>query len=136
MRSPVRLCLWAIVVALGLGLPVLADPDEGPVLVTLRPAASVSATAVCVGNVASVTGGTPALRRQIAALDLADRPQRGKSLQLLRGLVAYRIQVAGIDVSRFRVQGAEVVEVSPGAAPATEDEFLQAARDALLDKLA
>jgi flagella basal body P-ring formation protein FlgA len=136
MRSPIRLCLWALAVALVPGLPALAEPDEAPLVVTLRPAASVSAATVCVGNVASLSGGTPALRQRVAALDLADRPRRGKPLQLLRELVAYRIQVAGIEKSRFRVQGAPVVEVSPGAAPATEDEFLQAARDALLDKLA
>ena len=105
-------------------------------MVTLRAAVSVSAATVNVGNVASLSGGTPALRQQIAALDLADRPHRGKPLQLLRELIAYRIQVAGVERSRFRVQGAAVVEISPGAAPASEDEFLQAARDALLGKLA
>jgi flagella basal body P-ring formation protein FlgA len=136
MRSPIRLCLWALAATLILFRPTFADPDEPPLVVTLRPAVSVSAATVCVGNVASLSGGTVALRQRVAALDLADRPRRGKPVQLLRELVAYRIQVAGIEKDRFRVQGAAVVEVSPGAVPATEEEFFQAARDALLDKLA
>lgn len=141
MRSPIRLCLWVLPVALGLGpaahaaTPADAAPEAGQVVVTLRPSAGVAASPVCVGHVASLSGGSAALREQIAGLDLADRPRRGKPLPLLRELVAYRIQVAGIERGRFRVLGAAVVQVSPAAAALTEDEFLQAARDALLDRL-
>ena len=79
MRSPIRLCLWALAVALVPGLPALADPDEAPVVVTLRPAASVSAATVCVGNVASLSGGTPALRQAVAAIARAGRlPHPGR----------------------------------------------------------
>jgi flagella basal body P-ring formation protein FlgA len=140
MRSLIRLCPWALAVTLGLcplaGAvpPAAAAPDESPVVVTLRPSAGVAASPVCVGHVASLSGGTPALREQIAGLDLADRPRRGKPLSLPREMIAYRLQVAGIDRGRFRVQGAAAVQVSPDV-PVTEDDFLQAARDALLDKL-
>jgi flagella basal body P-ring formation protein FlgA len=136
MRSPVLTCLWAVAVCAGLGLMACAQPpDEGAVVVTLRASASINAATVCVGHVASLSGGTPALRQQISVLDLADRPQRGKPVQLLRELIAYRIQVAGVDRGRFRMQGAALVDVSLAAGPAGEEELFQTARDALLDKL-
>ncbi len=136
MRSFIRPCLWALSVAVGLGGAArAAEPEAGPVVVTLRPSASATESPVCVGHVASLSGGTVALREQIARLDLADRPKSGKPLSLLRELVVYRIQVAGIERDRFRVQGAAVVRVTPGPVSLTEEDFLQAAREALLDKL-
>jgi flagellar basal body P-ring formation protein FlgA len=139
MRFPIRLCLWALPMAFGLcwaaqaATPADADSEAGPVVVTLRASASVTASPVCIGNVASLSGGSADLRSRIAGLDLADRPVRSKPLALLSELVAYRIQVAGIERSRFRMKGAAIVEVSPGA-NLTEDDFLQAARDALVDR--
>jgi len=141
MRSPIRLCPWALLIALGLVLPASPAPpgdgagEAGPVAVTLRPAVRVAASPVCVGHIASLSGGTAALRQQIAGLDLADRPRPGKPLQLLRELIAYRIQVAGIDRSRFRVQGASVVQVGAGDASLGEDDLFEVARDALLETL-
>jgi flagella basal body P-ring formation protein FlgA len=136
MRSPILTCLWALAASAGLAVVACAQPaDEGAVVVTLRQSAGLSATTVCVGHVASLSGGTPGLRQQIASLDLADRPPRGKPLQLLSELVAYRVRVAGIDRDRIRMHGAPMVEVSAAAAPAGEDELLQAAREALFDKL-
>ncbi len=133
MRCPIRLCLLALGVALGLSRPAAAgdiDPDAGPVVVTLRASAAVTESPVCVGHVATLSGGTAELRRRIAGLDLADRPARGKALSLLRDLVTYRIQVAGIGRICFSVQGAPLVQVTTAAA-LTDDDFLEAARDAL-----
>src|SRR3954454_11497660 len=105
MRSFVRPCLWALAVAVGLGAAARsADPEVGPVVVTLRAGAGASASPVCVRDVASLSGGTAALRERVGGLDLADRPKPGRPLILLRELVAYRIQVAGIERDRFRVQ--------------------------------
>jgi flagella basal body P-ring formation protein FlgA len=124
--------LWALAVAAGLGG---AAPAADPVVVTLRAGAGVSESPVCVRDVASLSGGTAALREQIGGLDLADRPRAGRPLSLLRELVAYRIQVAGIERERFRVQGAAVVQVTAGPPSFTEDDLLRAAREALLDRL-
>jgi flagella basal body P-ring formation protein FlgA len=135
MFSPIRLGLCALAVAAGLTGAARADDDLGPVVVTLRREVSVTESPVCVGHVASLSGGTAALRRQVADLDLADRPRRGKTLSVAQELIAYRIQVAGIARGRFRVQGAAAVQVTPGPAALTEDDFLQAAREALLDRL-
>jgi flagella basal body P-ring formation protein FlgA len=136
MRSFVQPCLWALAVAVGLGTAArAADPDVGPVVVTLRAGAGVSESPVCVRDVASLSGGTAALREQIGRLDLADRPRAGKPLSLLRELVAYRIQVASIERERFRVQGAAVVQVTAGPPSFTDDDLLHAAREALLDRL-
>ncbi len=141
MHSPIRLCPWALLLALGLVSPASPAPpgdgagEAGPVVVTLRSAVRVTASPVCIGQVASLSGGTATLRRQIADLDLAERPHAGKPLQLLRELIAYRIQVAGIDRGRFRVQGATVVQVASGDASPGEDDLFEAARDALLERL-
>jgi flagella basal body P-ring formation protein FlgA len=129
--------LWALCLAVGLGGAARAgEPEAGPVAVTLRASAAVTESPVCVRHVASLSGGTVALRDRIGNLDLADRPKPGKPLSLLRELVAYRIQVAGIERDRFRVQGADVVRVTPGSMSFTEDDYFQAARDALLERLA
>ena len=142
MHSFIRRWLCALCVAVGLAgaaravPPSCCEPETSPVVVTLRADAAVTESPVCVGHVASLSGGTAALRRQVAGLDLADRPRRGKTLPVPKELVAYRIQVAGIGRDRFRVQGAAVVQVSPSPATLTEDDFLQAAREALLDRLA
>src|SRR5262249_45930321 len=137
MRSLIRPCLWALSVAVGLGAPAGAtDPDVGPVVVTLRASAGVSESPVCVRHVASLSGGPAALGERIGALALADRPKPGKPLPILRELVSYRIQVAGIERDRFRVQGAAAVQVTPGQASFSEDDYLQAVREALLDRLA
>ena len=128
MRSAIRLLLLAF------GLILTGSVyAEDPVVVTLRPSVSVSASPVCVGQVATLRGGGAMLRAKIEALDLADRPKRGRTQPLARELIAYRIQVAGIDPSRFRVEGAPVVEISP-AASLTDDDFVEAAHDALLDR--
>jgi hypothetical protein len=128
MRSPIRLSVWALAVALLLGATIRAGAEPEPVVITLRPSATVTASPVCVRHVATLSGGSAALREQIAGLDLADRPGRGKSLTQPRELVAYRIQVAGIERGRFETEGAPAVRVSPGPGSVTADDFLQAAR--------
>ncbi len=136
MRSLIRPLLWALCVAVGAGATRAADPDVGTVVVTLRAGAAVGESPVCVRHVATLSGGTAALRDRIGALDLADRPKPGKPLPLLRSLVSYRIQVAGVERDHYRVQGAEVVQVTPGPSSFAEDDYLQEARQALLDRLA
>jgi flagella basal body P-ring formation protein FlgA len=131
-----RLTLRAVVLVLSLAAPALAaPPEDGPVVVTLRPTAAAAGPQVLVQHVATVTGGTAALRRQIAKLDLADAPRRGGSLHLVRDLLVYRIQLAGIDRGRFRVEGPARVTVQQASGPLTEDDFVAAARDAILEHL-
>jgi flagella basal body P-ring formation protein FlgA len=131
MRSAIGLLFSASVLALS--VTGMVHADENTVVVTLRPTVSVTTSPVCIGHVASLSGGTAMLRARIETLDLAERPIRGKTQPLARELVAYRIQLAGIDRKRFRIEGAPVVAVS-AAASLTDDDFLQAARDALLDR--
>ncbi|HKI33790.1 MAG TPA: flagellar basal body P-ring formation chaperone FlgA [Gemmataceae bacterium] len=133
MRFPIRPCVLALAVALGACWTVRADADTDAVVVTLRPSASATSSPVCVGQVASLSGGSRELRSRIESLDLAERPARGKSLLVLAELVSYRLQLAGIERGSFRVEGAPVVQVS-AAGSVTEDDFLQAARDALRDR--
>jgi flagella basal body P-ring formation protein FlgA len=137
MRSLIRPCLWALAVAAGLGTAArAAEPEVGPVTVTLRAGAGATGSTVCVRDVASLSGGAAALRDRIGRLDLADTPKPGKPLSLLRELVAYRIQVAGIERDHYRVQGAAAVQVTSGPPSFTEEDVLQAASEALVERLA
>src|SRR5262249_42262975 len=134
MRAPIGLCLWALPLALTLIGSARAEPEASPVVVTLRASAGVTGATVRVSHVASLSGGSTALRERSAETDLAARPARGQPLTLLAELVAYRIRVAGIDRSRFSVQGAAAVQVNAAGA-VSEDDLLQAARDALRDRI-
>jgi flagella basal body P-ring formation protein FlgA len=118
------------------GTPTLAGPTQGseaePVVVTLRAVSSVSDTPLCIQHVATLSGGSSALRERIAGLDLANPLRRGGSQTILRQLISYRIQLAGIGPTNFRVEGPTQILVKRSAAPLTEADFLNAARDALL----
>jgi len=125
--------VFGLVGSISAAPPTADDEDDNPVVISVRTSAAVTSSPVCIGNVASLSGGTAMLRARIEKLDLADRPTRGKTQPLARELISYRIQLAGIERKQFRVQGAAIVEIS-AAASLTEDDFLQAARDALVDR--
>lgn len=96
------------------------EPEARPLVITVRPRAFVPEGPVLVSHVATLTGGDTALRQRVAALDVADPPAKGAQITLLRELIAYRLQIAGIDRARFRMEGPMQLTVSrapvvPGA---------------------
>src|SRR5688572_5227078 len=136
MRSPTRANPWAVPLALCLAVAgSRAAADDRPVVVSLRASALVTGAQVCVRDVAALSGGSAAQRERIGRLDLADAPRRGQAMPLVKELIAYRIQVAGVGRDHFRLEGASHVLVSQAGGPLTEDDFVEAARQALLEVL-
>src|SRR5579864_7203055 len=128
-----------IIVILILGLVLLgrskpgslpaAAGQEAPsnvLVISLRPALTTRETLVQVGNVASLSGGTYALRKKVADLDLVELVPGGPSLVIGKEQVSIRLQIAGIDRDLFRMEGKKVV-VTPASQELTEDSLVEAA---------
>ena len=110
-------CALGTAILVLLGTAAAAAPEPEPVAVVLRPEAAVAQPTVRIEDVARLHGGDPALRRRLAKLDLAcltpDRPE----LAFPQQLIAFRIQLAGIELRAFRVEGAERTAVRWQPAP-------------------
>lgn len=138
-----RILLAAALLAAASVSTVAAPPPRAPVAktsaavvtISLLPAAATARAEVTIGEVATVEGGETGLRTRIAALDLADAPDLGKTAQLTRELVAHRIRIAGIDAQRFRIQGAESVALTSRGRQISEHELVAAAKELLLTRL-
>ncbi len=100
-----------------------------PVTVELAPTATVGATLVTVGDVATVTGGTAADRARALALDLTELKARDAAATVGKRNVEYRLALAGIEA---RVTGAERTTVSISRRAVTAEEVTAAARTELL----
>ncbi|MBY0455838.1 MAG: flagella basal body P-ring formation protein FlgA [Gemmataceae bacterium] len=121
--------LLALAGAFWLSGPVSA---ADPVVVELSDRAAVGTALVTVGDVARLSGGTPALRDQIARLDLVEFKSRDRGTDVLRRAVEFRAQLAGIDTGSVRVVGAERVTITPVRRAVTSDEVFAAARAVVL----
>lgn len=122
----VRFLLLAALAGFALNVARAADP----ITVELKQSASVGSTLVTIGDVATVTGGDPAVRARVATIDLVELKARDASAVVGRKSVEYRLLLAGID--GVRVIGAERASVSLARRPVTADEVVQAARAELL----
>ncbi len=116
-------------------LLLLAGPAaraDDPLVVDLPAQAAARTSIVTVGGVARVTGGTPAERARVAALDLAELKSRDAGVTLTKRAVEFRIKLAGATAA---VTGAERTAVAADRRPVTPDEVVPAAREELLRKL-
>ena len=139
-----RTCLAACLAVAALAPALTAAAPRGTakkkggspvVTVTIHPVALAVHEEVSIGDVSTIEGGDTALRSRIVHLDLADAPQPGKTAQLTRGLIQHRLQIAGIDASRYKLIGAEAVTLSARGYAVSEQELVQAARQFLLSRL-
>lgn len=103
-----------------------------PLVVDLPAQAAARTALVTVGDVARVTGGTPAERARVAALDLAEFKTRDTGVTLTRRAVEFRLKLAGATAA---VTGAERTAVTVLRRPVMPDEVVPAARDELLRRL-
>lgn len=125
-----RHVLVIAVLALAAG-PAAADP----VVVTLREKASARTSVVTIADVAAVTGGEPALRDGIAALDVAEIQAKTGSATVTRGTVEFRLKLVGLDPGVVTVGGAARTVVTQERRAVTADEVAAAARDELVRRL-
>jgi flagella basal body P-ring formation protein FlgA len=105
------------------------------VIVSVNPVADTTNREVTIAEVATVEGGDTELRKRIANLDLADAPRFGQSVMLTQELIAYRIQLAGIDSRRYQIQGARSAALTLRSYQVPEKEIVNAARQFLLTRL-
>ena len=115
MRAMIGTIGGLLALSLGLGWPgpARAQGDAKPsgaaeskqVAVVLRADALVDETIVTIGAVANIQGGELWLRQMIGSLDVAEVSRVGKSVAISRDQVALRIQLAGVDLQKFRLEG-------------------------------
>src|SRR5439155_7948050 len=128
-------------VAVAVGLLVVAQAvaqtaaGPGPVVVTLQTETTVNEPVVPLEAVAIIQGGTAALRKRLAELDVAEVSKVGHTVAVGRDQVAFRIQLAGIDPHNFRVEGPAQVLVKMTAVELTETEVVKTAQRAVLARL-
>jgi hypothetical protein len=108
--------------------------DSKTIVVTLRAAAVVDEPIVTVAAVATLQGGDPRLRQAIGGLDVAEVSQVGRTVAVSRDMVIYRIQLAGIDLQDFRVEGPDQALVKMTTVELTVDEVFRAAQQAVLQR--
>ncbi|MBN9517528.1 flagellar basal body P-ring formation protein FlgA [bacterium] len=105
---------------------------DDPLVVDLPAQAAARTSLVTVGDVARVTGGTPAERARVAALDLAEVKSRDAGVTLTKRAIEFRLKLAGATAA---VTGAERTAVAVDRRPVAPDEVVPAAREELLRKL-
>ena len=120
-RSPVKFLLpvcfvtfWGIaLIAMPPAECWAASPDKASesfdrVVITLRDSARITSSVVRVVDVAELRGGSEALRKQIASLDLEDAPKDGKQTEISARRIEFRLRVAGIDPRSISIRGSTV----------------------------
>jgi flagella basal body P-ring formation protein FlgA len=112
---------------------VTAARAADPVVVQLPDRATARTAVVTVGDVATVSGGTPADRAAVAALDVAELKPRQSSASLSRRTVEYRVLLAGL--STVKVTGAERTDVVLARRAVTTDEVAAAVKAELLRQI-
>ena len=116
MRTLLPILIVAASASAALPAPPTWEPAPAVVL-ALRPAVAVRGTQATIRDVASLEGGSLALRQRVGALDLIDMPAGAGEAVVSRGRIVYRLLFAGLDLSQFRVEGPESVRSGRGSTP-------------------
>src|SRR5689334_12448575 len=104
VHLPLALCATVALLTLTL-YAAHAQETHDIIQVSLHPWAA-AAGCVRLGDLAEVSGGTVEQRRQLAQLDIADMPRQQPGATVTRDQVAFRLQLAGLTPSSFRMVGA------------------------------
>ncbi len=86
--------------------------ESEPVVVSLKPTASVGQQLVLIRDIAHLNGGNDDLRERIRRVDISDTPADDSSEKISRKRVEIRLLLAGIAHDDFVVDGAERVTVT------------------------
>ena len=108
--------------------------DKEPVVIVLQPEAVVDDTVVTLEQIAKIHGGGAYLRQRIAKLDVADMKLGVDRVTISSEQVRFRLLLADIDASRFRLSGAKRTVVSESDAPASLRRLTATAEKALRQK--
>src|SRR5207237_9481206 len=105
------------------------------IIVTLSAASTVPHPHILVRDVATLEGGAPPLRQQIAKLDLAEFPPDSRVLRLTKEQLFYRIRMSDIDPKRYRAEGAAFTTVSISSYQVPEEDIVAAAKQCVMQRL-
>ncbi len=106
-----------------------------PIVLVLRAEATVSASQVTIGDVATLQGGDAQERERIAKLDLTELPLSSQPIFVSQHQLGFRLQIAGIEDCAFRLEGPRFARVSRPAGDALENKIAALARQTLEQKL-
>ena len=105
------------------------------VRIELKADAKAQGPNVTIGDVATISGGPALLQRQIAKLDIAELSSSGKAVNVTRTQVEFRLKLADVPASLYRIEGANEIVVKADRPGATPTQIVDAARAALMKRL-
>jgi flagella basal body P-ring formation protein FlgA len=132
MKSVLLSCLAVVALAAGARAE---EPDASAIAIELRGTAAVANRLITVGDVAVLKGGNIRIRNRIAEIELADVPPPGQTTVVKSRQVEYRLLLADIPKSTFRMSGSSDTVVSGAREPISADLVLKTAREALLRRM-
>jgi flagella basal body P-ring formation protein FlgA len=121
--------LLMFVVAPATPAPAAEASPSGVVVLLLSPQAGVAQREVFIGDVVRMEGGAAELRRRIAKLDLAEFDLLRPEVTIRKEQIAFRLMLAGIPESSFRLSGAASVRVTRTRFEIGDQDVIQAASD-------
>ena len=128
-----------VLIVAALVIPVQAAEPEGdsdsPLVLRLKDDPTVTSYRIRVDDLATISGGSEALRARIGHLDLIDLPESASSVVVKREQVCIRLRLAGVKRDDFRVEGPQRVTVRRKENRLEEQEIITAAQNALLQRL-
>ena len=110
------------------------DLSEDSVRVVLFAQAAIDDTLVSLGQMSRISGGTEALRKRIAKLDIAEFKLDAAHVVVSSEQVRFRLLLAGIEANRFRLEGAKRTIIVESDDALTLRKVLASAEQALRER--
>lgn len=104
--------------------------ENGPLVVSLKPKASIDDALVYLEQIATLEGGNAELRRRVARLDVAEFDLHAVRATVSSGQVKFRLFLSGLASSQFQLLGAKQTIVTESAEPITARKILAKAESA------
>jgi flagellar basal body P-ring formation protein FlgA len=127
--SPILLAVMAVLLQAPLAIlqaqQDAADPRQ--VTIALLAEAVVDDTIVTLDQIAKLSGGSPALRKRLGKLDIADFPASASHRIVASDQVRFRLLLADIEVAEFRLSGAKRTTIVESDDPVTLRKLIAAA---------
>jgi flagellar basal body P-ring formation protein FlgA len=116
-----------------LGVPGAALTQEsGPVAIALHSEVVVDDSLVTLAQIAKLSGGTETARRRLGYLDITEFKLGCAHMTVLSEQVRFRLLLAGMTETQFRLSGAQRTIIMESDEPATLRKVLAAAQQGLL----
>jgi flagella basal body P-ring formation protein FlgA len=114
---------------------VLVTSGHAGITVTLREEASIKGAEIPLGSIAAVSGGDSEARSKFERVTVGQSPIPGGSRTVDLDTVKLRLRQARLDVAGVTFAGADRVAVSRVGRRVTSDEIIEAAREAVRERI-